>query len=156
MIISIFPSRPSVIEVHCIFSSSKRGVLGCMVAWHVILRDGLVHTIHSECVFKSFRFGFMVANPINFFSTSHKQCSQNVTICVNSRVMIDLVIIQAYSSLSRMALTAATLSSAVCFLSVLEPTLISLWILTTPFSCSNECAWPITRITSSHGPSAFL
>ena len=77
----------------------------------------------------------------------------------------------AFSSASNILRTAATLSSNDCFLSVLVPTRISLWILTTPFACSMAWHWPMTlyggpisvqpsatsngqlTITSSHEPS---
>ena len=77
----------------------------------------------------------------------------------------------AFSSASNISRTAATLSSNDCFLSVLVPMRISLWILTTPFACSMAWHWPMTlyggpisvqpsatsngqlTITSSHEPS---
>ena len=38
----------------------------------------------------------------------------------------------------------------------LEPTRMSVCILTIPLSCNMTCAWPMSRITSSHDPSECL
>lgn len=54
------------------------------------------------------------------------------------------------------ASTTSILSWGDWFLSVLVPTLMSLWILTTPFSCNFSCIWPINSITSLHGPAMVV
>lgn len=52
--------------------------------------------------------------------------------------------------------TADTLSSIDWVLSVLDPILISVWILVTPWLCNIVCAWPITFMTSSQLPSSVV
>lgn len=49
--------------------------------------------------------------------------------------------------------TVATLSCIVCALSVRDPTRMSVWMRTMPFSWSSVCAWPMSVMTSVHDPS---